>query len=113
MEVLLDIDICSGLTCDKTFNVSDEDKKEIGKRAEFDWVCDAQYVNIGPGADVIVLLLIVDIGMRILKLGAEINEGIDGWIGLVKNYANYFSVRRLYLLMLMELPLCHLPKRTT
>lgn len=105
MEVLLDIDICSGLTCDKTFNVSDEDKKEIGKRAEFDWVCDAQYVNIGPGADVIVLLLIVDIGMRILKLGAEINEGIDGWIGIGKKLCKLFQRKKLYLLMLMELPL--------
>ena len=81
MEILLDLDICEGLPCDENWEVSDNDRKSIEGRAELNGVCEAKYVNIGPGADLIVLLLIVDIGLRMLKLGAEINDGIDG--GLV------------------------------
>ena len=104
MEILLNLDICEGLPCDETWEVSDNDRKSIEGRAELNGICEAKYVNIGPGADLIVLLLIVDIGLRILKLGAEINDGIDGWIGLGKKYLNYSNKKGLCQLMLMELP---------
>ena len=70
--------------------MSDDDKNELVKLTELDEIHDAKYVNIGPGADFIVLLLIIDIGLRALKLGAEINDGIDGWIGLGKKLCKLF-----------------------
>ena len=95
MEILLDLDICEGLPCDENWEVSDNDRKSIEGRAELNGICEAKYVNIGPGADLIVLLLIVDIGLRILKLGAEINDGIDGWIGLGKKLSKLFQQKKI------------------
>ncbi len=95
MEILLNLSICEGLPCDETLEVSAEDKKEIEKRTELNGICDAQCINIGPGADLIVLLLILDIGLRVLKLGAEINDGIDGWIGLGKKLRKLFQRKQL------------------
>lgn len=95
MEILLSLNICDGLPCDETLEVSAEDKIELEKRAELEGVCEAKCVNIGPGADLIVLLLILDIGLRVLKLGAEINDGIDGWIGLGKKLRKLFQRKQL------------------
>lgn len=95
MEILLDLDICEGLLCDKTREVSDNDRKSLEGRAGFNGISEAKYVNIGPGADLIVLLLIVDIGLRLLKLGAEINDGIDGWIGLGKKLSKLFLQKKI------------------
>lgn len=96
MEILLDIDICEGLLCDETWDVvSDDDRNELAKRTELDVIHDAQYVNIGPGADLIVLLLVADIGLRALKLGAEINDGIDGWIGVGKKLRKLFQRKKI------------------
>lgn len=92
MEILLDVGVNDGPFCDEILDVvSDDDKNELVKLTELDEIHDAKYVNIGPGADFIVLLLIIDIGLRALKLGAEINDGIDGWIGLGKKLSKLFQ----------------------
>lgn len=78
MEVLLDLSICEDLHDEDTLEISIGDKEAIKKRVGFDDICDTKLVNIGPGADFIVLLLILDISLNILKLGSEINDGIDG-----------------------------------
>ena len=95
MEILLDLDICKNLPCKETWEVSDNDRKSIEKKVGLYNICNAKYVNIGPGADLIVLLIIVDIGLRTLKLGAEINDGIDGWIGLGKKLYKLFQQKKI------------------
>lgn len=95
MEILLDLDICKNLPCKETLEVSDNDRKSIEKRVGLYNICNTKYVNIGPGADLIVLLIIVDIGLRTLKLGAEINDGIDGWIGLGKKLFKLFQQKKI------------------
>ena len=95
MEILLDLDICKNLPCKETWEVSDNDRKSIEKKVGLNNICNAKYVNIGPGADLIVLLIIVDIGLRTLKLGAEINDGIDGWIGLGKKLYKLFQQKKI------------------
>ena len=96
MEILLDVGVNDGPFCDEILDVvSDEERKELAKLTELDVIHDAKYVNIGPGADVIVMLLIVDIGLRALKLGAEINDGIDGWIGVGKKLRKLFQRKKI------------------
>ena len=51
--------------------------------------------NIGPGADWFVILLLLDLGLHLIKVGAEINDGIDGWIGLGKKLHKLFHRNRI------------------
>lgn len=91
MEILLDLDLCEGLSCDETLEISEYDNEQISKRVDFDNIHTTVFVNIGPGADLLVLLLIVNIGLEVLKLGTEINDGIDGWIGIGKKLKKLFK----------------------
>ena len=95
MEILLDIDSREDISCEELNEVLDSDKKELLKQFEIEGIRDAKYVNIGPGADFIVLLLIIDIGLRALKLGTEINDGIDGWIGIAKKLGKLFKKNKI------------------
>lgn len=95
MEILLDLDICKNLPCEDTLEISIDDKEEIKKRLDLENIYDTQIVNIGPGADLFVLLLILDISLNILKLGSEINDGIDGWIGIGKKLRNLFQRKKI------------------
>lgn len=61
MEILLDLDICKNLPCDETFEISEYDNEQISKRVDFDNIHSSEIVNIGPGADLLVLLLIVEL----------------------------------------------------
>lgn len=88
MEILLDLSVNENLTSE---DITIDDKKEIKKQSGLENISDIQLVNIGPGADFIVLLLIIDLGLNILKLGSEINDGIDGWIGIGKKLSNLFK----------------------
>lgn len=95
MEILLDLSICGNLQAEDSLEVSPEDKEEIKKRAGLENMRDAMFVNIGPGADLIVLLLIVDISLGILKLGSVINDGIEGWIGIGRKLRELFRRRKI------------------
>ena len=95
MELLLDLDFCEGLPCNEMLELSESDKEEIKTKSGFSSVTDIDLVNIGPGADVIVLLLVISVGLQILKIGAEINDGIDGWIGIGKKLRNLFRKKKI------------------
>jgi len=95
MEILLDLDICEGLSCYDNLELSESDKNEIKKRTELDNVNELDIVNIGPGADLMVLLLVLTIGYRILTKGAEINDGIDGWIEIGKKLQKLFRRKKI------------------
>lgn len=90
MEILLGIEGNENLSHDGIFeNCINKDK--IEKSLKCGNVCNAELVNIGPGADWVVLLVIVDIGLKILELGSIINNGIDGWIGIGKRLSKLFQ----------------------
>lgn len=91
MEILLNLSLCDNLPAEESLELSFDDKEEIKKRAGFKNICDVQLVNIGSGADFIVLLLILDISLSILQLGTVINDGIDGWVGIGKKLKNLFQ----------------------
>ena len=95
MEILLNLDICKGLPCDEILELSESDKERIKKTVDLDHVTEMDYVNIGPGADLIVLLVVVSIGIQIIKLGEEINNGIDGWIKIGKKLRKLFERKKI------------------
>ena len=90
MEVLLNIDNYEEWVCNDNLDFSEVEKDEIKKKVGLDHVKKVEYVNIGPGADWIVILLLLDLGLQLIKVGAEINDGIDGWIGLGKKLHKLF-----------------------
>ena len=75
---------------DNCFVFSKTEKERIKKYVAFDHVSKIGFVNIGPGVDCIVILLVVTIGLQLIKIGAEINNGIDGWIGIGKKLHKLF-----------------------
>ena len=95
MELLLELDVCKGLSCNEILELSESDKKRIKKTVDLDHVTEMDFVNIGPGADLIVLLLIVSIGLQLIKVGAEINDGIDGWIEIGKKLQKLFKRKKI------------------
>ena len=95
MEVLLNIDNYEEWVCNDNLDFSEVEKDEIKKKVGLDHVKKVEYVNIGPGADWIVILLLLDLGLQLIKVGAEINDGIDGWIGLGKKLHKLFYCNKI------------------
>lgn len=89
MEILLNIDNYEALESNN-FVFSTIEKNKIKKQIDFGHIKKYSLANIGPGADWIVILLLLDLGLRLIKVGAEINDGIDGWIGLGKKLHKLF-----------------------
>lgn len=90
MEILLGIDNYEEKACKDCLDFSEAEKERIKKYVGFDHVSKIGFVNIGPGVDCIVILLVVSIGLQLIKIGAEINNGIDGWIGIGKKLHTLF-----------------------
>lgn len=88
--MLLGIDKYVEKAYDNCFVFSETEKGRIKKYVGFDHVSKVGFVNIGPGVDCIVILLVVSIGLQLIKIGAEINNGIDGWIGIGKKLHKLF-----------------------
>ena len=89
MEILLNIDNYEALESNN-FVFSTIEKNKIKKQIDFGHIKKYSLANIGPGADWIVILLLLDLGFQLIKVGAEINDGIDGWIGLGKKLHKLF-----------------------
>lgn len=92
MEILVNIDNYEEWACDDSSDFSDKEKENIKKQVGFDNITDIELVNIGPSADFFVILLVVSIGL--IKLGAEINDGINGWIGIGKKIRSLFRRKK-------------------
>lgn len=90
MEILLDLDFCKELPCNDTLEISESDRENIKKKIGIDNVQNVDLVNIGPGADLIVILLVASIGLQLIKIGAEINDGLNGWIEIGKKLKKLF-----------------------
>lgn len=76
-------------------NILKSEKEAITRYISFGKISKFRSVNIGLGVDWLVLLLVVDIGLRIIKIGAEINDGIDGWIGIGKKLNRLFCRKKI------------------
>lgn len=95
MEILLSIENYEEKAGNDCLDFSESEKERIKKEVGFDHVSKVDYVNIGPGADWIVILLILNIGLQIIKVGAEINDGIDGWIEIGKKLRKLFCRKKI------------------
>lgn len=95
MEILLSIDNYEERACNDCLDFSESEKENIKKALDFEHVTKVDSVNIGPGADYIVILLVVSIGLQLIKIGAEINDGIDGWIGIGKKLHRLFRRKKI------------------
>ncbi|MBP5401283.1 MAG: hypothetical protein J6Y35_06625 [Bacteroidales bacterium] len=95
MEVLLNIENYEEKFCDDRFNYSKAEKERIKRDTKLDHITKVDFVNIGTGADWIVILIVLSFGLRILKVGKEINEGIDSWIDLGKKLRGLFRRKRI------------------
>lgn len=90
MEVLLNVDNYEEWESNNTFTLSTIEIEKITNQIDFGDIKKCSLVNIGPDADWLVILLLLDLGLQLIKVGAEINDGIDGWIGLGKKLQKLF-----------------------
>ena len=85
MELLFDIDNYEEKMSSDELTLTESDKDDIIKDSDLGSnVKSVEYVNIGAGADCMVIMLLVCFGLEILKAGKIINDGIDGWLGFGK-----------------------------
>lgn len=94
MELLLRIDNCEEWACDVSQGFSESDKKNVKEKVGFDNIIGIDLVNIGPGADYHVILLTILVGFDLIRIGADINDGIDGWIQIGKKIRSLFKRKK-------------------
>lgn len=82
MELLLNIDKHEGKMGSDEFTLTEYDKEDIIKDSDLGSnVKSIEYVNIGAGADCMVVMVgLALVGYKILKSSKSINDGIDGWL---------------------------------
>lgn len=95
MEILLNIDNYEEWESNGNLALSKNEKERIKEQINFGNIRKYSIANIGPGADWFVILLLLDLGLHLIKVGAEINDGIDGWIGLGKKLHKLFHRNRI------------------
>ena len=95
MEILLNIDNYDKRMRLDNLNLSISEKESIKETVNFGHVNRIDIVNIGTGVDWIVILLVINIGFQLLKVGAELNDGIDGWIGVGKKLWKLFRRKKI------------------
>lgn len=87
MEILLNFEFCE----EEELKLSKAKRERAIKEACLEDVEAVELVNIGPGADYFVVLFLLSLGLQAIKLGAEINDGIEGWLGLGKKLWSLFE----------------------
>lgn len=96
MEILLDLDIYESVSIKDTQEVSESEKEIIKKKIGFDDVKNIKIVNIGPGADFLVLFISFSTALYLfLKVGTVINDGINAWIEIGKKLNKLFYRRKI------------------
>ena len=82
MEILLDIDRFEEKMGSDEFTLTESEKEDIIKDIDLGSnVKSVEYVNIGAGADCMVIMVgIFCFGLGIVNAGKIINDGIDGWL---------------------------------
>ncbi len=64
--------------------LSSVDIEQIKKELEFEGEKEISEKNIGPGADVFVILASILTIANVFLIGDKIDKGIDGWIKIAK-----------------------------
>lgn len=90
MELLLDIDRFKEKMGSDEFTLTESEKEDIIKDIDLESdVKSVEYVNIGAGADcMVIMVVLVWFGYEVLKAGKSINDGIEGWIKISKKIKN-------------------------
>lgn len=96
MELLLDIDELSDITnnsWDESFTESEE--KHIKNVLQIDGVENLLRVNIGPGADLLVILTTIFLVTDTLLFAPKLMEGYDSWKKLIERIKGFISKKQL------------------
>jgi hypothetical protein len=75
--------------------LSQLDFKDIKNELDFEEEISLSEENIGPGADVMVILVSILTIAQVFLLGEKIDKGIDGWLKLGKRVKNLFHKKKL------------------
>ncbi|QIE58677.1 hypothetical protein G5B37_03600 [Rasiella rasia] len=75
--------------------LSDKNIKEIEGFLELGKIDKTKEVNIGPGADLFVILASISLVVNIFLVGDKIEKGIAGWIKLGKRIKNLWKTKKL------------------
>ena len=68
--------------------LNETEKKKIINEIAISNVESVEFVNIGAGADCMVVLVGIRLVYEIIKAGKYINDGIDGWIKIGNRLKN-------------------------
>ena len=80
MELLFNIDNYEEKMSSDELTLNETEKKKIINEIAISNVESVEFVNIGTGADCMVVLVGIRLVYEIIKAGKYINDGIDGWI---------------------------------
>lgn len=75
--------------------LSPSDIEGIKESLEFDGEIEISEKNIGPGADVFVILASILTLANVFMLGDKFDKGIDGWVRIGKRIKNLFKKNEL------------------
>lgn len=73
------------------YGLSYQDIEDIKKEVDIEGIDDASVQNIGPGADVMVILVSIITVVEVFLLGNKIEEGIEGWIKIGRRIKHLFK----------------------
>lgn len=96
MELLLNIDELSDITnnsWNQSFQANEEEK--IKNVIQLDGVERLERVNIGPGADVLTILVIINTIVNTFHLPKRIKDGYDSWKGIILKIKDFISKKQL------------------
>lgn len=96
MELLLNIDELSDITnnsWDESFQADEE--KQIKDVLQMDGVQKLARVNIGPGADLVVILTTVFLITDAILFAPKLIEGYDSWKKLIERIKGFISKKQL------------------
>ena len=96
MELLLDIDELSDITYggfDETFK--NDDEKQIKNVLQIDGIEQVARVNIGPGADLLTICVVINTVLDTFLVASKLLEGCESWKKLITKIKSFISKRQL------------------
>lgn len=96
MQILLNKDELADIANDSwEEHLSKEEEKRIADILQMEDVEEITRVNIGPGADLMVILLAINTIADTYLVASKILEGTDGWKKLISKIKQFISKREL------------------
>lgn len=75
--------------------LSEKNREEIEELLKLGAIEKVKEVNIGPGADLFVILASISLVVNVFLVGDKIESGIEGWIKLGKRIKNLWKTKKL------------------